>query len=210
MGSVPAPAASPWGKSGTAARNGGFGMDSPQPMHQAVSTRIPPPHSDQTHLERERSRAPVYPAAKAKPEPKVVEETDDFDAESETEIAAPEVLEDNILHALGGMNENARIFHRLLKISAFDRVAANRIATAIDRAIEKWRSIQSTLEKKGHDNPAERKAKPKARLVQGNATKSANKILSKLSPASLKARRKRMRWTSYMTTIANDLGRSPS
>lgn len=69
--------------------------------------------------------------------------------ESEGEVAAPEVLEDNILHALGGMNENARIFNRLLRVSALDREAASRINTAIDRAISKWRSIQSTLEKKG-------------------------------------------------------------
>jgi hypothetical protein len=56
-------------------------------------------------------------------------------------------LEDNILHAIGGMNENARVFNKLLKVSALDRAAVTRINTAIDRMMGKWRSIQSTLEK---------------------------------------------------------------
>lgn len=80
------------------------------------------------------------------------ESEDDFDPETGEvvdNVAAPEVLEDNILHAIGGMNENARIFNKLLRASALDREAADRISTAIDRAIAKWRSIQSTLEKKG-------------------------------------------------------------
>jgi hypothetical protein len=70
------------------------------------------------------------------------------EANSESEVAAPEVLEDNILHAIGGMNENARVFNKLLKISAFDREAVTRVNTAIDGMIGKWRSIQSTLKKK--------------------------------------------------------------
>lgn len=63
----------------------------------------------------------------------------------ESEIVPPEVLEDNMLHVLGGMNENARIFNKFFKISAFDREAAKRIVTAIDKTISKLRSIQSTL-----------------------------------------------------------------
>lgn len=78
---------------------------------------------------------------------------DEFDPETgevrDDEVADPNVLEDNILHAIGGMNENARIFKKLLRDSALDREAADRISTAIDRAVGKWRSIQSTLEKKG-------------------------------------------------------------
>jgi hypothetical protein len=66
----------------------------------------------------------------------------------DTEIASPAVLEDNILHVIGSMNENARVFNKLLKISVFDREAVTRVNTAIDRMIGKWRSIQSTLEKK--------------------------------------------------------------
>lgn len=79
-------------------------------------------------------------------------ESDEHDEDGvviDDDIATPEVLEDNLLHAIGGMNENARIFNKLLKVSALDREAASRINTAIDRAIGKWRSIQSTLEKKG-------------------------------------------------------------
>lgn len=71
------------------------------------------------------------------------------DEDTDPEITEPGVLEDNILHAIGGMNENARIFNKLLRVSALDREAVVRINTAIDRMMGKWRSIQSTLEKKG-------------------------------------------------------------
>lgn len=72
------------------------------------------------------------------------DEADDPDAP----VTSPDVLEDNILHAIGRISDNARLFNKLLKISALDREAADRIATAIDRAIGKLRSIKSTLEKK--------------------------------------------------------------
>jgi hypothetical protein len=74
------------------------------------------------------------------------ESDDDLDAD----IAAPEVLIDNIMHAIGGINENARIFNKFLKVSALDREAATRIIAAIDKMMGKWRSIQSTLERKGY------------------------------------------------------------
>jgi len=78
-------------------------------------------------------------------------ESDDYSVDdSASEVAKPDVLEDNILHAIGGVNENARIFKKLLKVSALDREAVARINTAIDGMIGKWRSIQSMLlEKKG-------------------------------------------------------------
>ena len=82
--------------------------------------------------------------------------------------AAPAQVEDSILYAIQRINENARVFNKILKASAFDREAVDRINTAIDRMIGKWRSIQSTLEKKGILAP------------------------KKLSPAALKARRKSM------------------
>lgn len=67
----------------------------------------------------------------------------------EDEIAAPEQIEDNILYAIQRINENARAFSKILRASALDREAVERINTAVDRMIQKWRSIQSTLEKKG-------------------------------------------------------------
>lgn len=65
------------------------------------------------------------------------------------EIASPEQIEDNVLYAIQRINENARAFSKILKASALDREAVERINTAVDRMIQKWRSIQSTLEKKG-------------------------------------------------------------
>jgi ParB/RepB/Spo0J family partition protein len=69
----------------------------------------------------------------------------DDSADGGSDVASPEVLEDNMLHVLGGMNENARIFNKFFKISAFDRKAANRIVAAIDKTISKLKAIQSTL-----------------------------------------------------------------
>ena len=63
--------------------------------------------------------------------------------------ASGDVIGANTSAEAPSMNENARIFNKLLRISALDREAATRIGNAIDRAIKKWRSIQSTLEKKG-------------------------------------------------------------
>jgi hypothetical protein len=99
----------------------------------------------------DKNRNPVGPPDSSLKTNDNSESDDDFDPETgevKDEVAAPEVLEDNILHAIGGMNENARVFNKLLKVSALDREAVARINTAIDRMMGKWRSIQSTLEKK--------------------------------------------------------------
>jgi ParB/RepB/Spo0J family partition protein len=78
------------------------------------------------------------------------DETADHDedgvvSDDEATVAEPAVLEDNIFHAIGGMNENARVFNKLLKVSAVDREAVTRINTAISRMIGKWQSVQSGL-----------------------------------------------------------------
>lgn len=67
-----------------------------------------------------------------------------------TEIADPETVEDNALYTIQRINEHARIFKKLFKASSFDREAKERISTAIDRLIEKWRSTQATLTKGSH------------------------------------------------------------
>lgn len=64
-------------------------------------------------------------------------------------VAAPEVVEDSVLYIIARIDANARATKRVLKASAIDREAAERINTAIERMIKKWRSIQSTLARKG-------------------------------------------------------------
>jgi len=64
-------------------------------------------------------------------------------------IAAPAEIEENVLYIIQRINENAKASSKILKASALDREAAERISTAIERMIQKWRSIQSTLAKKG-------------------------------------------------------------
>jgi hypothetical protein len=61
------------------------------------------------------------------------------------DIASPAVIEDNLLHSIGGMNENARVFKKLLKASSFDDEAVARINTAIEGAMVKWRAVKSSL-----------------------------------------------------------------
>jgi hypothetical protein len=43
------------------------------------------------------------------------------------------------------MNHFAKVFKKLFKASAFDREAVERISTAIDGMIKKWRLTQSAL-----------------------------------------------------------------
>jgi hypothetical protein len=66
---------------------------------------------------------------------------------AQDEIAPPEVIAENILYCIARVNENARVFNKLFKLSTFDRETAARINTEIDGMIKKWRSIQSTLER---------------------------------------------------------------
>jgi hypothetical protein len=77
--------------------------------------------------------------------------------DSESDIAPPEVVEENILYCLDRTNEHARVFKKFIKLSAFDREAVARISTAIDKMIGKFRSVQSTLTGKAAPKP---KAKP--------------------------------------------------
>ena len=65
------------------------------------------------------------------------------------EIAAPEVIEDNLLYGIARASENAKAYNKIAKASALDREAAERISTAIERMIQKWRSVQLALAKKG-------------------------------------------------------------
>jgi hypothetical protein len=70
-----------------------------------------------------------------------------LDAESDvTEIADPATIEDNLLYSIQRMNEHARVFKKFFRASTFDREARERISTAIDRMIQKWRSTQSALQ----------------------------------------------------------------
>jgi hypothetical protein len=84
------------------------------------------------------------------------EQRDDDVESDDDEMAAPAQIEDNVLYAIQRINENARVFSTILKASALNREAAGRINTALERMIQKWRSIQSTLEKKGARSVAPR------------------------------------------------------
>jgi len=76
-------------------------------------------------------------------------ETND-NSDDEAEVAPPEQIEDNLNHYLDRMNHFAKTFKYHFKLSSFDREAEARMITAIDRMIEKWRSTQATLTRRGH------------------------------------------------------------
>ena len=78
-------------------------------------------------------------------------ELDDDPGEGDAtdEVAAPDEIENNGLYVIQRINANAKASNKILKASAIDREAAERISTAIERMIDKWRSIQSTLARKG-------------------------------------------------------------
>jgi ParB/RepB/Spo0J family partition protein len=72
-------------------------------------------------------------------------ESDDDD----DNVAAPEQIEDNVLYAIARVADNARAVRKILKASALNRKAAERVIIEINLMIQKWRLVLSTLEKKG-------------------------------------------------------------
>jgi ParB-like chromosome segregation protein Spo0J len=66
---------------------------------------------------------------------------------SEDDIAPPDQIEDNVLYAIARVADNARAVRKILKASALDRKAAERVIIEINRMIQKWRLVLSTLEK---------------------------------------------------------------
>jgi hypothetical protein len=64
---------------------------------------------------------------------------DELEGDSDSQIAPPEVIEDNILYTIARTNEHARIFNKHLKLSAMDLEAIARINAAIERMMGKWR-----------------------------------------------------------------------
>lgn len=68
------------------------------------------------------------------------------------DVADAATVEDSALYTLARINEHARVFKKIFKLSTFDREAEIRIGTAIERMIQKWRSTQAALTKRSHEN----------------------------------------------------------
>jgi hypothetical protein len=96
---------------------------------------------------RKHTPKPVPPTA-ASVEHKA-EPTDDDPEDGD--VADPATVEDNALYTLARINEHARAFKKIFKLSSFDREATERISTAIDSMISKWRSTQATLRRAPHE-----------------------------------------------------------
>jgi DNA-binding MarR family transcriptional regulator len=93
-----------------------------------------------------RKRAtPTSGAVEAKPATNAHDDIKTEELTEDSEVAPPEVIEENVLYTIQRMNEHARVFKKLFKASNFDREAKARISEAIERLIAKWRSTQATL-----------------------------------------------------------------
>ena len=87
----------------------------------------------------------------SRPSPSKLPTPDEVRSESDdedSEVADPATVEDNALYTLARINEHAKAFKKIFKLSSFDRETEERISTAIDRMISKWRSAQATLNQK--------------------------------------------------------------
>ena len=62
------------------------------------------------------------------------------------DIAAPAQTEENVLFAIARVADNARAIRKILKASALDREAAQRVIVEINLMIRKWRSVLSSLD----------------------------------------------------------------
>jgi hypothetical protein len=77
-------------------------------------------------------------------------EDDDF--EPSNEVEDPAKILTNILDTINHAKGVAEAYRKILKVSPFDREAKVEIYNAINKLIVKWRTVQSTLDTKGHGN----------------------------------------------------------
>ena len=111
-----------------------------RPIHRYTHEPVPSPPIERNPTSR--------PSPSKLPTPdEVCSESDNEDSE----VADPATVEDNALYTLARMNEHAKAFKKIFRLSSFDRETEKRISTAIDRMISKWRSAQATLTKGSRD-----------------------------------------------------------
>jgi hypothetical protein len=77
-------------------------------------------------------------------------EDDDMEQRDDVEDAA-QVLT-NVLDSISDSKSVAEAYRKIFKVSSFDREAKAEIHNAINKLIVKWRTVQSTLAKKGQGN----------------------------------------------------------
>ena len=108
-----------------------------RPTHRHTPKPVPSPPIERNPTSRPSPSKPPTPD-------EVRSESDDED----NGVADPAEVEDNALHSLGRNSAHAKMFKKIFKLSSFDRGAKERISTAIDEMISKWRSAQATLNQK--------------------------------------------------------------
>jgi hypothetical protein len=76
----------------------------------------------------------------------------DDDLEPSPEMEDPTQILTNVLDSIKHAKSVAEAYRKILKSSPFDREAKTQIYNAINQLIVKWRTVQSTLDKKGQGN----------------------------------------------------------
>jgi hypothetical protein len=76
----------------------------------------------------------------------------DDELEPSDEVEDPAQVLTNVLDSIEDAKALAEAYRKIFKVSSFDREAKAKIYNAINNLIVKWRTVQSTLDKKGHGN----------------------------------------------------------
>jgi hypothetical protein len=83
---------------------------------------------------------------------KTNEDFEDDPSDSSDDVEDPAVVLSNVLDSIKNAKSVAEAYRKIFKVSSFDREAKEKIYNAIQLLIAKWRTVQSTLDRKGKGN----------------------------------------------------------
>jgi len=73
------------------------------------------------------------------------------EGDPDSDIAPPEIIEENVTYIIDRINANAKAVGKIVKLSDMGRDRAERLSAAIRFMMKKWEAILATLEKKDID-----------------------------------------------------------
>jgi hypothetical protein len=84
-------------------------------------------------------------------------DADDEDLEQDdgVQLLSPAEIEENVLCLVADLGEHGRVARRFFKLTSFSHEQKERISTAIEAMIKKWRLVQATLNKQSTSDDLE-------------------------------------------------------
>lgn len=79
----------------------------------------------------------------------------DDEFEPSDEVEDPQHVVKHFMDSVGNAKSVAEAYRKIFKVSSFDSEAKKQINSAINQLIVKWRTVQSTLERRGRLNGSE-------------------------------------------------------